>query len=709
MSTGGALDDLAATARRRELDDGEILVHQDDVGDDVFVVLGGRLDVVRDAGDTEVVVAHLGAGDLAGEVTQAMGGRRTATLRAAGAATVGILDRDAYLERLSTDPELGEAVARAARERRNRTRATIGLVEFFGPRRRDLIDEIVDAVEWVTYGPGDLIFEQGDPSDAAYLVVAGRLRLHAVDDDGADRVETEIGRGELIGEIGILDDQPRTATVWATRDTTLARLSAEAIGTLNQRHPGLLISVSKRIVDRLLHQHRPDHRARVVAVSIMSDAIEDPLPIMVAELRRYGTTLMIDDSVLRRHVRDIDGPGGSDRVGEFIHEADVGNDYVLLVARAGAEAWAETVARQCDRFAAITSADPTAEEAAQLRSALGALPEVVREQAWIVRVHPASTITPSGTAQAVDRFRVAEVHNIRADRPAHLRRIARLATGNGRGLVLSGGGAKGMAHVGAAEAMLDADIAYDRVGGASMGALMAALLARDTDLGATSATVATEFHKKLFDFTVPLVSLTKGERIAQSTRRLFGGQDVLDTWIPIFAVSTNLTKAELTVHRRGSMVRALKATIALPVIMPPVPIDGDLHVDGGVLDNLPISTMAADASIGTVVAVDVSPPSGPPAEEDYGLSVSGWSVLRRRLTRRPTTQPDIGQTLMSSMLIGSSAAQFQSEADADLLIDLDLAGVGLLEYVDHHEVIERGRRAAAAIIDEWLAARDEPV
>ena len=59
--------------------------------------------------------------------------------------------------------------------------------------------------------------------------------------------------------------------------------------------------------------------------------------------------------------------------------------------------------------------------------------------------------------------------------------------------------------------------------------------------------------------------------------------------------------------------------------------------------------------------------------------MSGWSVLRRRLTRRPTPHPEIGQTLMSSMLIGSSRAQRHAEASADLLIDLDLDGVGLLE------------------------------
>lgn len=709
MPVDGALASLVDGASRVSLAPGETLAREGDVGDDVFVVLDGRIDVVRGTGEEQVVVAHLDAGSLAGEVAHAMGGGRIASLVAADSSTVAVVGRGDYLSFLDGHPETAAEIAAAARLRRNRTRATIGLIDFFGADHRDLVDEIIDSLEWVTYGPGEVVFRQGERSTAAFLLVAGRVHIHAVGDDEETVLDLEIGRGELLGEIGILDDRPRTATARATRDTTLARLSAQAVGRLDAEHPGLLTSVSKRIVDRLLRRHQPDHRARVVAVLIASDTLTDPVPDLAAELGRYGTTLTIDDEVLRRHVRDVDGPGGTDRVAEFIHEADVGNDYVLLVARPASDDWAHAVAQQCDRFVAFASADPDAEEIERIRRAIDALTDPVRSSAWAVRVHPSATPLPSGTAQMLDRFRVAEVHNVRAGHAPDLERVARLATGNGRGLVLSGGGAKGMAHVGAAAALRHAGIEYDRIGGASMGALMAALLARDLGIAATTSIVASEFHRKLFDITVPLVSLTKGERVAESVRRLFSGQDVLDTWIPIYAVSTNLTQAELTVHRRGSMVRALKATIALPVIMPPVPIGGDLHVDGGVLDNLPISAMDSDPSIGVLVAVDVSPPSGPPAEEDYGLSVSGWSVLRRRLLRRPSPHPDIGQTLMSSMLIGSSRAQRHAEASVDLLLDLDLDGVGLLEYDEHDVVIERGRTGATPLIEAWLDERVDPV
>jgi predicted acylesterase/phospholipase RssA len=137
-----------------------------------------------------------------------------------------------------------------------------------------------------------------------------------------------------------------------------------------------------------------------------------------------------------------------------------------------------------------------------------------------------------------------------------------------------------------------------------------------------------------------------------------------------------------------------------------VPIDGDLHIDGGVLDNVPVGPMAADNSIGTVIAIDVSPPGGPAAEEDYGLSVSGFDALRTMLSKKKvSTLPDIGQTLMSSMPIGSSKARNESSKSsaADLYLELDLSGIGLLKFENHAEVVRRGYEGAKPAIEKWLA------
>ncbi|MEM9465035.1 MAG: cyclic nucleotide-binding and patatin-like phospholipase domain-containing protein [Actinomycetota bacterium] len=703
------MDDLIDGAARRALADGDVLVAEGDDGDDVFVVVTGGLEVLRSTEGSVITVGRLDAGALAGEVTHTMGGVRTATLRAVGSTEVAVIDRESFYRWLDTHPDEAAAIASAARTRRNRTRAAGTLTRFFGLEEIDLVEEIVDEITWVTMRPGEVLFEQGDPADAAYLVVAGRVRVRSSDDFGELTLDVELGRGEIVGELGIIHDAPRSATVRVTRDTTLARLSRESFRRLNDRHPSLAVRVSLRIIDRLRREHVPDQRARVIALAVTAPVDDTFVARIEAEIGRFGSTRVVDEAELRRRVRDLDGPGGSDRAAEFIHEADVNNDYVLLVDHGAPTEWASAIAQQCDRFVGIISADPLAQEAQQMQRHLDALPAEVRDTAWLVRIHPPSTEVPRHTAALRRDFAVDEVHNVRSGAVGHVERIARLMSGNGRGVVLAGGGAKGMAHVGALGAMRDTDLMFDRVGGTSMGALMAALAAQDLDQATMTTTVTNEFHRRIFQPTVPLVGLITAERIAESLVRQFGGRDMLDSWIPLFAVSTNLSRSALAIHRHGPMARALRASISLPVIMPPVPIEGDLHVDGAVLDNLPVAAMVADPSIGTSIAIDVSPSDGPTASTDYGLHVSGFSALWRRLRRRPALHPGIGQTLQSSLLIGSTRAHNDAVALVDCFIQLDASEVGLLQYENHDAVIAGGRADAEPALTEWLAARAEPV
>ena len=79
----------------------------------------------------------------------------------------------------------------------------------------------------------------------------------------------------------------------------------------------------------------------------------------------------------------------------------------------------------------------------------------------------------------------------------------------------------------------------------------------------------------------------------------------------------------------ATLATAIRASVAIPGILPPVPFDGDLLVDGGVLNNLPVRRHARRSeTVGPVIAVDLSPAVGPRAQDDFGLSVSGWKALR---------------------------------------------------------------------------------
>ena len=274
------------------------------------------------------------------------------------------------------------------------------------------------------------------------------------------------------------------------------------------------------------------------------------------------------------------------------------------------------------------------------------------------------------------------------------------------GLVLGGGGARGFAHLGVIKAMRELGIPIDRLGGASMGSIFAAGAAMYDDADELLLLSAKQFNR-LIDYTVPLVSLLKAKRITANLHSVFGGVDVVDVWTPLYCVSTNLTRSRIEVHRRGDLVTAIRASIAIPGVLPPVPFGEDLLVDGGVLNNVPADVMRADPSIATVIAVDVASTAGPTTNSNYGNYVSGFNALRHFFVRKQSPYPGVASVLMRTMITGSEGrrATMRTDGTADLYLDIEMQGVGLLEFDKMTPVVERGYAAALPRLQQWLAAR----
>jgi predicted acylesterase/phospholipase RssA len=185
-------------------------------------------------------------------------------------------------------------------------------------------------------------------------------------------------------------------------------------------------------------------------------------------------------------------------------------------------------------------------------------------------------------------------------------RLARLSTGQAVGLVLSSGGARGFAHLGIVRALREADIPIDLIGGCSMGAIVGGAVALEWDDGEMRERLHQAFveSKPINDCTLPFVALTKGRKADQRLEQHFGSTRIEDLWRPFFCVSTNLTAGTLALHRSGTLATALRASISIPGLLPPVMIAGDTHVDGGIMNYLPVDVMSQKR--GPVVGVDVS-------------------------------------------------------------------------------------------------------
>ena len=687
----------------RHLAPGDVLVREGDEGGDVFEIESGRLEVLR--GPDLNRVGTVGPGALVGEISALAGTPRTATVRALEPVTVRDIPRERYQRWLEADEARLAQVTELARGRIDRNRAAELVAELLATSSA-VAAEVVELAMWVHLDAGDVLFTEGDPSDAGYLVVSGRLGVVQ-----GDVHRGEIGRGEVVGEMGLIERTPRSATVTALRETSLARFDVEAFLALTARHPTLMLQLSRTIVARLARPYDRADRARSIVVAVTADVDRRLLATrLVAELSRFGRTrhlwaARVDADLGRDGLCDSPRKVVLPAVSEYLQEVETSHDYLLLEADEGAAHWTRRALTLADRIVVVVSGRPDAVEVARAEALLAAAPPRSQVERWLVLLHSADVERPSGTAPLVERLGVDRVAHVREGSTADVARLARLVSGNGTGLVLGGGGARGFAHLGVWRALAELGIEVDAIVGASIGAALGAGMALQTEAEELTTQAAELFHD-LLDYTVPVVSLIKGERITRNLTRALGDLDVRDLWLPFACVSTNLTRSALEVHDSGVLATAVRASVAIPGILPPVPMDGDLLVDGGVLNNLPADVLRATRTVGTVIAVDLSPASGPRVSEDFGLSVSGWKALRSRRDGG-TRFPGLMSVLMRAMVAGSVRDRDRMVADGtvDCYLDLDLRGVALLDFERVRETADRGYEVARPRLEAWLESR----
>ncbi|KAL4530592.1 hypothetical protein Ndes2526B_g02061 [Nannochloris sp. 'desiccata'] len=258
----------------------------------------------------------------------------------------------------------------------------------------------------------------------------------------------------------------------------------------------------------------------------------------------------------------------------------------------------------------------------------------------LVLLHSSNSL-PHGTAAWLkSRPNLTRHHHVRLSRPESVARLGRWMAGAAVGVVLSGGGSRGLAHIGILRALHDAGVPIDVVGGTSQGAMMAALYAQ-TDCGWPQMQKAVRRYASEMgsarrlagDLTLPLLSVFKGAALDELVQEAFtpGPHRIEDLWLRYFCVTTNLTTGAPSIHQHGVLWRAVRASMTLIGLVPPVVDEsGQLLCDGGYSDNLPVAAMREQVGTsGTVIVVDVEDRDQSAwdnlSQTDGGIS--GWHLL----------------------------------------------------------------------------------
>jgi len=575
---------------------------------------------------------------------------------------------------------------------------------------RRALRSVVANAEWIEIVGGQYLFRVGEDSDALYLVASGRVRVVDPRSGDAPLLLGEMGAGDTVGEITVITAEPHSSDAFALRDTALIRISREVFEELVVRHPKAMLRVTRMIVGRLraikpVPQRDSVRSARTYAVvpahpgvdlAAFSRALSSQLGDAAATLRLDATR--VNQAMGEGAARVDSGAGDPNRrLTGWLTQIEDRYRYVVYEASSEPDAWTRRCLRQADRILLVAHDDQR--------------PFLSRNLSWISEQKlraPQEMVVLHGDSPVFAAKAWRDVagagfhHRVHRSLPVpDMGRLARLVSGRGICLVLGGGGARGFAHVGLIRALQERNIPIDAVGGTSMGAMVAAMLAMGLNAQDMLARLRETFvtGKFLNDYSLSRIALISAEKFHRQLVNLFGDRRIEDLAMPFYCVSTNLTKGVPVVHDEGDLATWVGSSMSVPGIAPPIAHRGDLLVDGGLLSAIPFDVMA-ELGRGQIIVSDVSRQANlrvDMAEDAQTASLLSLGAGARHL--------NMFKILFHSATLTSERESRDIDSRADLVLHMPVGGISMFDWDEIDDIVFRAYHHADQMLDEWLAGR----
>jgi NTE family protein len=268
-------------------------------------------------------------------------------------------------------------------------------------------------------------------------------------------------------------------------------------------------------------------------------------------------------------------------------------------------------------------------------------------------------------------------------------------------LVLSSGGARGLAHIGAIEELLAQGYHITSIAGCSMGALIGGVYAAGKleDFREWMKTIDRKKMLDLTDFSFSLNHLVKGSRIIEAIMEFVPDMPIEDLPIPYCAVATDWISGQEVVFRKGSLFEAIRASISLPTFYEPVRRDGMILIDGGVTNPIPLNRVERREG-DLLIGIDVS-------GHDYKAQWDIQQELQEKRKRSTSLSQQILNRLLpdnldfnyytmlsrvSSLMIRQNSLLMAQLTKPDVLVDIQMARYGGFDYDKSEKLIAIGRQ-----------------
>lgn len=516
----------------------------------------------------------------------------------------------------------------------------------------------------------------------SFLVLSGRLRA-VQEKDGNAVILGDIAEGEPVGEIALFTNEPRMASVIAVRKSMVLDINQDHYKAIVSKSPDFAAALTRFVINRLrrnvLQQHVEAAPKNIALIHLQPEddlsgfltAIKDQLQkdFLATKLHRKGDVPVekLFETLEAHKGTNLMYCSGEDK--EWTKHCLLYADLVLVMSDFEADKELYAVEKEHNLYKG----------------------NILNKKTFLLLLHDEDSGTPSGT-QAWLKERAVNLHlHVRRNHDKDLRRLSRILTNKAVGLVLGGGGAKGYAHVGAVKALLNADLEVDFVGGTSAGAIYGiAMTYSDFDFQKIDQICKQSAVQEegVNDFFLNIFSNKSKTGTEDYIKKLFGEADLEDLWINSYCVSTNISNSEVRVHNKGKIWKQVQASFALPGVFPPVVIDEQVYVDGGVSDNLPVDPMYR-FPIKHIIAISLN--GADPEDASSDESSKKWEKLKDAFGKnKKYDSPALTSVLVNSMTFNSRQKEEITKSKVSLYFEMNLRAVSLLDDSKWEKVVKKG-------------------
>ncbi|QDP71886.1 cyclic nucleotide-binding domain-containing protein [Legionella israelensis] len=563
-------------------------------------------------------------------------------------------------------------------------------VNFLKTLKERQIKKLVKYCEQVNLSKDEILFRQADPSDGFYILSSGQLAA-ILENDKGKQVVGIVHPGETVGELGGLSHCPRTLTIKTLTDAVLIRFSHENIKTFMDKYGSaeLYMQLLDTIIARSQSVIKLLGNEKLFHHSVLIPAANHPVPEAFIDALKKNThpnhrLLLVDDTYLPEE--DVEKK--IEKIREMMKQADENCQRLLFIIKTSERLrqylqWYMQhqdmpLFQNIDGLFVIADAskDSTlSEEVKQLLKAEFA-PFLSRKE--LILLHEPAPVCPKNTKRWLAEGEFSFHHHLRY-RSEDFLRLLRFILDKPNAMVLSGGGAKGWAAVGAIKALQESGIPIDAIAGTSAGSIFSSAFALCQDYKAAYQMIKpiAKIGYKMFapkHWSYPLISVTSAKHVTHTLQEVFGDLQVEDLWLPNFSVAVNLNTGKEVFQSRGAVWEAVRCSTSIPLVYPPFTKEGEMIADGGLLNNLPVDKMREFTSHGSFVFALNLKPFTSSGHYDFPPIITFINGLMRRcnLIKPPYHYPSLVDIFLKSLMIGSLSRTIDNAKASDVLISPEM-------------------------------------